>query len=250
MIELFKNPNYDFIGKRKWAYLASVVFTLIGLGALAFHGGLRYDLDFTGGTLIQVQFEKPPTVAAIRRSLGTIHLGESVIQEFGDNREYIIRMPLVENVGSDEISRRVQAALAAEQSLGKFQIRRVEFVGPQVGRELQLQAVYLVLGGLVWIAIYLAWRFDLRGGHGQFPGLVYRLQHAEQQGIEFLTGGIAKAPAGFNGDQFFRHKNSYRGFRFTVLTFLQLLIPHGFKQYMHLTAYINPCGGTNVPTRS
>ena len=164
MIELFKNPNYDFIGKRKWAYILSAVFTLIGLGALAFHGGLRYDLDFTGGTLIQVQFEKPPTVAAIRRSLSTIHLGESVIQEFGDNREYIIRMPLVENVTSDEISRRVQAALAAEQSLGKFDVRRVEFVGPQVGRELQLQAVYLVLGGLVWIAIYLAWRFDLRGG--------------------------------------------------------------------------------------
>jgi preprotein translocase subunit SecF len=164
MIELFKNPNYDFIGKRKWAYIASIVFTLIGLGALAYHGGLRYDLDFTGGTLIQVQFEKPPTVAAIRRSLSTIHLGESVIQEFGDNREYIIRMPLVENVSSDEISRRVQSALAAESSLGKFEIRRVEFVGPQVGRELQLQAVYLVLGGLVWIAIYLAWRFDLRGG--------------------------------------------------------------------------------------
>jgi len=164
MIELFKNPNYDFIGKRKWAYILSAVFTLIGLGALAYHGGLRYDLDFTGGTLIQVQFEKPPTVAAIRRSLSTIHLGESVIQEFGDNREYIIRMPLVENVSSDEISRRVQSALATESSLGKFEIRRVEFVGPQVGRELQLQAVYLVLGGLVWIAIYLAWRFDLRGG--------------------------------------------------------------------------------------
>jgi preprotein translocase subunit SecF len=164
MIELFKNPNYDFIGKRKWAYILSAVFTLIGLGALAYHGGLRYDLDFTGGTLIQVQFEKPPTVAAIRRSLSTIHLGESVIQEFGDNSEYIIRMPLVENVSSDEISRRVQSALATESSLGKFEIRRVEFVGPQVGRELQLQAVYLVLGGLVWIAIYLAWRFDLRGG--------------------------------------------------------------------------------------
>jgi preprotein translocase subunit SecF len=164
MIELFKNPNYDFIGKRKWAYILSAVFTLIGLGALAYHGGLRYDLDFTGGTLIQVQFEKPPTVAAIRRSLSTIHLGESVIQEFGDNREYIIRMPLVENVSSDEISRRVQSTLATESSLGKFEIRRVEFVGPQVGRELQLQAVYLVLGGLVWIAIYLAWRFDLRGG--------------------------------------------------------------------------------------
>jgi preprotein translocase subunit SecF len=164
MIELFRNPNYDFIGKRKWAYIISIAFTLISLGTLAVRGGLRYDLDFTGGTLIQLRFEQVPTVAKIRASLATIQLGESIIQEFGDNREYIIRLPLVEAVGSEEISRRVQGALRAEPSLGTFEIRRVEFVGPQVGRELQLQAVYLVLAGLVWIAIYLAFRFDLRGG--------------------------------------------------------------------------------------
>jgi len=164
MIELFKNPNYDFIGKRKWAYIVSIAITLIGLGSLAVKGGLRYDLDFTGGTLIQVRFDQVPTIAKIRASLSTIHLGESIIQEFGDNREYIIRLPLVESVSSEEISRRVQAALGAEPSLGKFELRRVEFVGPQVGRELQLQAVYLVVAGLIWIAMYLAFRFDLRGG--------------------------------------------------------------------------------------
>ena len=164
MIELFRSPNYDFIGKRKWAYIISIAFTLISLGTLAVRGRLRYDLDFTGGTLIQVRFEQVPTIAKIRASLATIQLGESIIQEFGDNREYIIRLPLVEAVSSEEISRRVQGALRAESSLGKFEIRRVEFVGPQVGRELQLQAVYLVLAGLVWIAIYLAFRFDLRGG--------------------------------------------------------------------------------------
>jgi len=164
MIELFKNPNYDFIGKRKWAYIVSIAITLIGLSSLAVKGGLRYDLDFTGGTLIQVRFDQVPTIAKIRASLSTIHLGESIIQEFGDNREYIIRLPLVESVSSEEISRRVQQALGSEPSLGKFELRRVEFVGPQVGRELQLQAVYLVVGGLIWIAIYLAFRFDLRGG--------------------------------------------------------------------------------------
>src|SRR5881409_2754125 len=163
MIELFKNPNYDFIGKRKWAYIVSIAITLISLGSLAVKGGLRYDIDFTGGTLIQVRFEQSPAIAKIRTALATIQLGDSIIQQFGDPREYIIRMPLVA-VGSEEISRRVQAALGADPSLGKCEIRRVEFVGPQVGRELQLQAVYLVLAGLVWIAIYLAFRFDLRGG--------------------------------------------------------------------------------------
>ena len=163
MIELFKKPNYDFIGKRKWAYTVSIIITLIGLASLAARGGLRYDIDFTGGTLIQVRFERAPTIAQIRTSLGTIQLGESIIQQFGDAQEFIIRLPLAA-VGSEEIARRVQGALGANDSLGKFEIRRVEFVGPQVGRELQLQAVYLVLAGLIWIAIYLAFRFDLRGG--------------------------------------------------------------------------------------
>ena len=163
MIELFRNPNYDFIGKRKWAYIVSIAVTLLGLLTLAARGGLRYDIDFTGGTLIQVRFEQPPAIAKIRASLATIQLGESIIQEFGDAREFIIRLPLVA-VGSEEIARRVQAALGGDSALGKFEIRRVEFVGPQVGRELQLQAVYLVLAGLVWIALYLAFRFDLRGG--------------------------------------------------------------------------------------
>jgi len=163
MIELFRNPNYDFIGKRRWAYTVSIGFTLIALIALAAHGGLRYDIDFTGGTLIQVRFEQAPTVAKIRKSLATIQLGESIIQEFGDSREFIIRLPLVP-MTSEEVAKRVQGALATDASLGKFEIRRVEFVGPQVGRDLQLQAVYLVLAGLIWIALYLAFRFDLKGG--------------------------------------------------------------------------------------
>ncbi len=164
MIELFRNPNYDFIGKRKWAYYFSITLTLIGLISLVAKGGLRYDIDFTGGTLIQVRFEQAPSVAQIRASLSTIHLGESVIQRFGDEREYIIRLPLKE-IPSEEVTRLVQSALGAGGGpLGKFEIRRVEFVGPQVGRDLQLQAVYLVLVGLVWIMIYIALRFDLKGG--------------------------------------------------------------------------------------
>jgi len=164
MIELFKNPNYDFIGKRKWAYYFSITITLIGLISLVAKGGLRYDIDFTGGTLIQVRFEQAPSVAQIRSSLSTIHLGESVIQRFGDEREYIIRLPLKE-IPSEEVSRLVQSALGAGGGpLGKFEIRRVEFVGPQVGRDLQLRAVYLVIVGLVWIMIYIALRFDLKGG--------------------------------------------------------------------------------------
>jgi preprotein translocase subunit SecF len=162
MIELFHNPNYNFIGKRKWAYLASGLFTLIGVISLLVQG-LHYDIDFTGGALMQVRFEKIPPVSEIRAGLATIGLGESIIQEFGSTQEFILRMPLT-SASSEEVARKVQGALAARTSLGPFEIRRVEFVGPQVGKELQLQAIYAVLFGLVGILLYIAMRFDAKGG--------------------------------------------------------------------------------------
>jgi len=163
MIELFRNPNYNFIGRRRWAYLASVVFIAIGLGSMVAKGGLRYDIDFAGGTLVQVRFAEPPRIEKIRTSLAAVQLGDSIIQEFGDPREFIIRLPLAAT-SAEEVTRRVQGALAGDASLAKAEIRRVEFVGPQVGKDLQLQAVYAVLTGLVCILLYIAFRFDLKGG--------------------------------------------------------------------------------------
>jgi preprotein translocase SecF subunit len=163
MMQLFGTPNYNFIGRRRVAYGLSVLIMVIGLGALAVRG-LRYDIDFTGGTLVQARFEQPPMIAAIRAGLARIQLGESVIQQFGDPREYIVRMPLT-SVSSEELTKRVTAALQQEQSLGAFEIRRVEFVGPQVGRDLQRQAVSAVLFGLLGILIYIAWAFkSVKGG--------------------------------------------------------------------------------------
>ena len=162
MIELFHDPSYNFIGKRKWAYVVSIAITVIGLVSLATRG-LHYDIDFTGGTLVQVRFEKPPSVASIRAGLTRIKLGESIIQEFGDPREYIVRMPLTSTT-SEELAKRMEGALKAESSLGGFEIRRVEFVGPQVGKELQWQAVQAVFVGLIGILLYIALRFDLKGG--------------------------------------------------------------------------------------
>ena len=162
MIELFHSPNYNFIGRRKWAYTVSLAITVLGLISLAVHG-LHYDIDFTGGTLVQVRFERPPSVGAIRSGLTRIKLGESIIQEFGDPNEYIIRMPLT-SASSEALAKQVEGALKQEPSLGAFEIRRVEFVGPQVGKELQWQAVQAVFAGLVGILLYIALRFDLKGG--------------------------------------------------------------------------------------
>ena len=163
MIEIFRTPSYRFIEKRRWAYVVSAVALLIGLISLATQG-LRYDIDFTGGTLVQLRFEQKPDIGKIRAALAKIQLGESVIQEFGDEKEYIIRSALQAGVSSQDIGKRVQGALAADPTLGKSEVRRVEFVGPQVGRELQLQAIYAVITGLVGILLYIAMRFDVKGG--------------------------------------------------------------------------------------
>ncbi|MBI4608613.1 MAG: protein translocase subunit SecF [Candidatus Rokubacteria bacterium] len=163
MWQLFRDSDFDFIGRRRWAYLLSAVFIAIGLLSVAVKGGLRYGIDFSGGTLIQVRFDKAAPIDVIRTALDRIKLGESVIQEFGDPREFIFRLPLLD-VPAEEVTRRVEGALAAEAQLGKAEIRRVEFVGPQVGRDLQIQAVYAVFASLVGILIYIAIRFDFKGG--------------------------------------------------------------------------------------
>jgi len=172
MIELFKNPNYDFIGKRRWAYIISILFILAGFGSMVAKGGLRYGIDFSGGTLIQVRFEKPVPVDRIRHALETVRMGESVIQEFGDTREYLLRLPLAE-LSSEEVTRRAQEALAKEPELGKPEIRRVEFVGPQVGRDLQIQAVYAALWSIAGILAYVAIRFDLLGGFASVAAIIH-----------------------------------------------------------------------------
>lgn len=171
MLQIFVSPRYDFIGKRRWAYGLSLAFVLAGLLHIWYRGGLQYGIDFAGGTLVQVRFEQATSVDAVRRALDRVRLGESVIQEFGDPREYLIRVQAGAG-GLEEISKRVEGGLR-EAGLPKFEVRRLEFVGPQVGRDLQWQAVKAVFWGMVGILIYTAIRFDFKGGVAAIIALIH-----------------------------------------------------------------------------
>jgi len=162
MLQIFVNANYDFIGKRRWFYLASGGLMLLSLVWIFFVGGLNYGIDFTGGALVQVRYDKPASVDLVRRGLDEIKLGNAVIQQFGDVQEYLIRLPQG-GEKPEQLSREVQGALSKVAGAG-VEIRRVEFVGPQVGRDLQLQALYAVLAGMAGILIYVAFRFHYRDG--------------------------------------------------------------------------------------
>jgi preprotein translocase SecF subunit len=171
MLQIFTNPRYDFIGKRRWAYLLSALVTLTGLGHIAYRGGLQYGIDFAGGTLVQVRFQQAITVEAVRSALDRVRLGDSVIQEFGDAQEYLIRVPAASGT-LEEVSRRVESGFG-EAGLPGFEIRRREFVGPQVGKDLQWQAVQAVLWGMAGILVYTAVRFDFKGGVAAIIALMH-----------------------------------------------------------------------------
>src|SRR5262245_35834294 len=171
MLQIFVDPRYNFISKRRWAYLLSVLVTLAGLAHIAYKGGLQYGIDFAGGTLVQVRFQQGTTVDAVRGALDRVRLGESVIQQFGDPQEYLIRVPAGSG-GLEEVSKRVEGGLR-EAGLPTFEVRRLEFVGPQVGKDLQWQAMYAVLAGMAGILLYTAIRFDFKGGVAAIIALIH-----------------------------------------------------------------------------
>ena len=162
MLAIFVNPAYDFIGRRRWAYTVSVLLMAVGLGSIVAKGGLQYDLDFTGGTVIELRMSSPVPVGTIRSRLEPLGLGHSVIQEFGDPRDVLIRTQAAA-ANPAELSQRVRSALDLGGGAAP-EIRRVEFVGPQIGHDLRQQALYAVLAALAGIMLYIWMRFDLRGG--------------------------------------------------------------------------------------
>jgi preprotein translocase SecF subunit len=171
MLQILVNTHFDFVRWRWWAYLISAVAIAISVGHVLYAGGLRYGIDFSGGTLLQVRFERPVTVDAVRTALAKVQAGESVIQEFGDAQEYLIRVP-VSGGSLEEVSKRVDGGLR-QAGLPGFEVRRLEFVGPQVGEDLRWDAVKAVLWGMVGILVYTAFRFDFKGGVAAILALIH-----------------------------------------------------------------------------
>jgi preprotein translocase subunit SecF len=162
MLAIFTNPAYDFIGKRRWAYAVSIAVMLLGLGSMLVKGGLLYDIDFTGGTLVEVRLAQPAPIGTVRSRLATVGLGESILQVFDDPRDVLIRTHST-STSPTELSRRIVGALDPDGT-SPPEVRRVEFIGPQIGGELRWQAAYAVLAALGGILLYVWLRFDFRGG--------------------------------------------------------------------------------------
>jgi preprotein translocase subunit SecF len=165
-MRFFDHANYRFIEQRKKAYLLSGIAIALGLAAMLFNvvsmgSWLNYGVDFTGGSLVQVEFEQEVAIGQVRDALGGAS-GMEVTAFSGENA-FVIRAPLAEGVEVDEVRTEIQAQLEAA-SLGGFEITRTELVGPKIGAELQQKAGLAILFSFVLTLIYLAIRFELRFG--------------------------------------------------------------------------------------
>ena len=158
----------NFMGVRNLAFAITVLLTVLALLSM-FYKGLNYGLDFTGGTLIELTYEKPADLGQVRDELVKAGYHDAVVQNFGATTDLLVRMP-----GEDpQLGNQVAAALQTVGGDNPATVKRVEFVGPQVGEELRDQGglgMLLALGGVL---IYLAFRFQWKFAVGAILSLIH-----------------------------------------------------------------------------
>jgi preprotein translocase subunit SecF len=162
-MRIFENANYDFI---RWRWHAIALSTLIVLGGLAFmvsRGGIPLGIDFTGGTIVVVKFERAVAEDAVRQALQAAVPGEKVVQSYGDpaDNQMLIRLPMGAEEDTADLDRAARAIVQALGAAGlpKSELLSQEIVGPVIGRELQLKGIYATLASIAGIAVYIAFRF-------------------------------------------------------------------------------------------
>ncbi len=169
---LNSDRQIDFLGKRRLAMIVSMVLIVVAIASLALRG-LDLGIDFTGGTLIEVGYERPPALEAVRAALADGGFGDASVQQFGTPRDVLIRLAGGAADGdSARLSNEVFAALS-QAAEGTVDLRRVEFVGPQVGDELTEDGALAVLVALIAILMYVAMRFEWRFAVGSVIALVH-----------------------------------------------------------------------------
>lgn len=168
----------DFMGKRKIAMAFSVVTAVIAVLIVIFQG-IQLGLDFTGGTLLEVAYEQAVEIEDVRSALAQSRFQRATVQPYGGAREMLIRVAPQKGLETQQVSEQVLKALSHHRP--DVALRRVEFVGPQVGDELAEQGLLAMLVALGLVLIYVALRFDVRFAVGAIVALIHDV---------FLTMGV------------------------------------------------------------
>ncbi len=184
-MEILKRPtSIDFMAQRRVAAVVSGALLLVAVAALAVRG-LAFGIDFTGGTLIEVGYEEPADLSEIRATLVEAGFPEAVVQHFGTTRDVLVRIAPRETVDKADLSTQVLRAL----DVAPEAMRRVEFVGPQVGEELTEQgglAMLFALGAIfVYVMLRFEWKFSVGAVAALFHDVLIVLGMFAVLGLEF-----------------------------------------------------------------
>ncbi|UCB57090.1 MAG: protein translocase subunit SecD [Candidatus Omnitrophota bacterium] len=155
MLQFIRGPHFNVIGKRKAAYVISIVLIIVGLISLGTRGKENLGIDFSGGSLQEFRFEKPISTDEARTALKEIDLGDSPIQQYKDKRNILIRTYAD---AENKIIDKFKSAFAGNP----FEILRIEKVGPSVGKDLTKRAIRALIFALIGICIYISFRFEFR----------------------------------------------------------------------------------------
>jgi preprotein translocase subunit SecF len=184
---LKKQTSFRFMAQRKAAIAFSTILLLVSLGSLALRG-LEFGIDFTGGTLIEVGYANAADLPRIRAALDEAGFRGALVQHFGTSQDVLVRIAPRDDIGDAELSSQVLRALNLASD-AELELRRVEFVGPQVGDELTEQGGLAMLIALAGILIYISFRFQWKYALGSvgalFHDVVITIGFFSVLGLEF-----------------------------------------------------------------
>jgi len=161
-MRLIPETHWDFAGKRYIFFGITAVLVLVSIGSFIFRG-FKYGVDFTGGSLLQIRFEKRVSVEAMRSAMSAVGEGGASIQQ-DDQGDFLVRVKPSDFGGKETFGAVLSRQLSAQFAGNQFEIVREETVGPQVSKELQEKVLFAVALGLVGILIYVSFRFNFQFG--------------------------------------------------------------------------------------
>ena len=164
----------DFLSLRRLSAIISVMIILAGVTSIVVHKGLKYGIDFRGGTNVQIQFSTPPNLDQLRQFFAERGMKNVVLQTFGDvaDQEILLGLPIDGPLGTGEdLTAELRKILLPQHP--KLEIRRIETIGPKVGDELKISAVQAVLIALGLVLLYITIRFQWRQGVSAIVALVH-----------------------------------------------------------------------------
>jgi len=163
------DTTIDFVAKRWWGFGMTIILSFITVLSL-FYNGLNLGIDFKGGILIEAKSEQVVDIASLRTKLGTLNLGEVNLQEFGSPNDILIRIQRQEG---DEVEQQKAIQLVRETMGTGYDYRRVEVVGPTVGKELFTAGLMATIFAIIAIALYVAVRFEWQFGVAAFAATIH-----------------------------------------------------------------------------